>query len=98
MTSSSGTCEGKQRVGPAMLIHLQGHIEKITFHNTENGFTIAKLKVPGKHEPVTVVGNLISPVPGETLSLKGSGKIIQGTGRSSRSFIARPLSPPPYSA
>ncbi len=50
---------------------LCGQIEKITFTNEENGFTIARLKVPGRREPVTVVGTLMAPAPGEILDLRG---------------------------
>ena len=37
---------GKQHNG--MLTELQGQIERITYINDENGFTNAKVKVPGK--------------------------------------------------
>jgi exodeoxyribonuclease V alpha subunit len=50
---------------------LSGQIEKITFTNEENGFTIARLKVPGRNEPVTVVGTLMAPTPGEILEMRG---------------------------
>jgi exodeoxyribonuclease V alpha subunit len=54
-----------------MPTELSGQIEKITFANEENGFTIARLKVPGRHEPVTVVGTLMAPMPGEILDMRG---------------------------
>ncbi|MGD9044526.1 MAG: ATP-dependent RecD-like DNA helicase [Desulfobacterales bacterium] len=54
-----------------MLIDLSGQIERITFTNEENGYTIAKVKVQGKRDLVTVVGNLMSPMPGEILDLRG---------------------------
>jgi len=54
-----------------MLTDLQGQIEKITYSDEESGFTIAKVKVDGQPEPVTVVGNLMSPVPGVILKMKG---------------------------
>ena len=54
-----------------MLIDLQGQIEKITYLDEESGFTIAKVKVDGQRDPVTVVGNLMSPVPGVILKMKG---------------------------
>jgi exodeoxyribonuclease V alpha subunit len=50
---------------------LSGQIEKITFTNEENGFTIARVKVPGRHEPVTVVGTLMAPMAGEILEMRG---------------------------
>ncbi len=54
-----------------MLTDLYGQIERITYTNEENGFTIARVKVYGKRDLVTVVGNLISPLPGEILKMKG---------------------------
>jgi len=55
-------------------MEIQGQIERITFHNEENGYTIARMKVPGNRELVTVVGNLLSVTPGEILRLKGEWK------------------------
>jgi exodeoxyribonuclease V alpha subunit len=54
-----------------MLVELQGQIERITYTNEENGFTIARLKVHGQRDLVTVVGNLMAPAPGEILKMKG---------------------------
>ncbi|MFC1811302.1 ATP-dependent RecD-like DNA helicase [Thermodesulfobacteriota bacterium] len=54
-----------------MLIELSGQIERITYFNEENGFTIARVKVSGQRDLVTVVGNLMSPAPGETLKMSG---------------------------
>ncbi|MGD9104145.1 MAG: helix-hairpin-helix domain-containing protein, partial [Desulfobacterales bacterium] len=54
-----------------MLTDLSGQIERITFTNEENGFTIAKVKVKGKRDLVTVLGNLMSPMPGEILDMRG---------------------------
>lgn len=54
-----------------MLADLEGQIERITYTNEENGFTIAKLKVYGRPDLVTVVGNLMAPTPGEILKLTG---------------------------
>jgi exodeoxyribonuclease V alpha subunit len=54
-----------------MLMDLQGQIENITYSDEESGFTIAKVKVDGQQEPVTVVGKLMSPVPGVILKMKG---------------------------
>ncbi len=53
------------------LVELQGQIERITFCNEENGFTVAQLKVRGQRQPVTIVGHLVSPKPGERLRLRG---------------------------
>jgi len=54
-----------------MSTRISGQIEHITFTNEETGFTIAKVRVAGRGEPVTVVGNLLAPVPGEVLDMDG---------------------------
>jgi len=42
-----------------MLVDLQGQIERITCINEENGFTIARVKVYGQRDMVTIVENVI---------------------------------------
>jgi exodeoxyribonuclease V alpha subunit len=54
-----------------MLIELSGQIERITYTNEENGYTIARVKIYGRHDLVTVVGYLMSPTPGEILKMRG---------------------------
>jgi exodeoxyribonuclease V alpha subunit len=54
-----------------MLADLQGQIERITYTNDDNGFTIAKVKVYGHRDLVTVVGILMAPTPGEILKMRG---------------------------
>ncbi len=53
------------------LTELSGQIERITYTNEENGYTIARVKVHGRLDLITVVGYLMSPAPGEILNLKG---------------------------
>lgn len=54
-----------------MLADLNGQIERITYTNEENGFTIARVRVYGRRDLVTVVGNLLSPMPGEIIKMRG---------------------------
>jgi len=54
-----------------MSVYLQGQIERITYTNDENGYTIAKVKVQGHRGLVTVVGNLMAPIPGEIIKMDG---------------------------
>ncbi len=54
-----------------MACRLSGQIEHVTFTNADTGFTIARVRVEGKDEPVTVVGTLLAPVPGEVLEMEG---------------------------
>ena len=58
-----------------MLIELQGQLERITYYNEESHYTIAKLKVEGQRNLVTVIGNLVTVSPGEVLRLTGSWEI-----------------------
>jgi len=60
------------KVADKSLSRLRGQIERITFTNEDNGFTIARLKVTGQHELVTVTGSLMSPTPGEVLEMRGA--------------------------
>ncbi len=48
-----------------------GTIERITFYNPENGYTIAQVTPEGRSYTVTVVGNLLEASPGESLRLHG---------------------------
>jgi exodeoxyribonuclease V alpha subunit len=50
---------------------IYGFIERITYHNEENDFVVAKLQEKGKRELTTIVGNLTAINPGESLKLTG---------------------------
>ncbi len=54
-----------------MLTDLSGQIERITYFNDENGYTVAKVKVYGRKDLVTIVGNFMAPTPGEILKMQG---------------------------
>lgn len=56
---------------PDNLADLRGQIERITYSNEENGYTIARIKVPGRRDLVTVIGSIVNPIPGETIAMKG---------------------------
>jgi exodeoxyribonuclease V alpha subunit len=53
------------------LSYLQGQIERITYTSDETGYTVAKLKVYGQRDLVTIVGNLLAPTPGEIIKIRG---------------------------
>ncbi len=50
---------------------LHGTIERITFYNEENGYTVARLIPEGKSYIITVIGNLMGVNVGESLELEG---------------------------
>jgi exodeoxyribonuclease V alpha subunit len=51
---------------------LEGQVERITYANEDTGYTVAKFALPGFQERITIVGNLLTPVPGEILKIKGA--------------------------
>ncbi len=53
------------------LAEVRGTLERITFHNPENGYTVARLLPEGARDVVTVLGNFSSPVVGEFLRCEG---------------------------
>lgn len=54
--------------------NLKGIVERITYSNPENGFSVLRLKVENEAELITVVGSLASINPGTQLILKGNWK------------------------
>jgi len=60
---------------------LEGVLERITFQNEENGYTVAKILPKGKIQPVTIVGALAGVQVGELLVLHGSWSNHQQYGR-----------------
>lgn len=51
--------------------YLSGIVERITYNNEENGFSVIKIKSRGYTELVTVVGNLAAVNVGAAIRLKG---------------------------
>ncbi len=53
------------------LTDLQGQIERVTFTSEETGYTVAKIKVYGRRELVTIIGSIVNPIPGEIIKMRG---------------------------
>jgi exodeoxyribonuclease V alpha subunit len=53
---------------------LFGHIERITFQNNENGYTVAQLQVKGRKELICIVGVMPMLQAGETVRCQGQWK------------------------
>ncbi|MBL0716641.1 MAG: ATP-dependent RecD-like DNA helicase, partial [Desulfosarcina sp.] len=66
----------RKKISPNMLssniISLAGHLEHITYCNTENYYTIAKFRAEKTNNLVTIIGYLPYVNPGEALEIKGS--------------------------
>ena len=54
-----------------MTENYKGFIDRITYHNEENGYTIARLAVEGERERITVVGAMASIQEGENVEVEG---------------------------
>ena len=54
--------------------YLSGIVERITYSNEENGFTVIKIRSKGFSDLVTVVGNLAAVNVGAVLRVKGEWK------------------------
>jgi exodeoxyribonuclease V alpha subunit len=61
---------------------LAGLVERVTFHNEENGFAVLRVKARGKRELVTVVGHA---------AVISAGEFIQASGASEVTDRLRPL-------
>ncbi len=67
---------------PSLLVdELEGTIERITYQNEENGYTIARLRRLSEPGEVTVVGNLPGIVVGQMVKLTGTWVNHQQYGR-----------------
>lgn len=51
---------------------LTGTVERITYHNEENGFSVLRVRTSESREPVTVVGIIPAVSSGEIVECKGS--------------------------
>jgi exodeoxyribonuclease V alpha subunit len=72
--------------GGPPLATLEGVVERLTYVNPENGYTVAKVQPEGKGYLVAVVGNLPSVQAGETVALTGRWESHQTHGRQ---FVAQ---------
>jgi len=50
---------------------IRGMVERITFHNPDNGFSVLKVKPGGRRQEITVVGNVPGIAVGEVLEAVG---------------------------
>ncbi|WP_088186647.1 ATP-dependent RecD-like DNA helicase [Desulfosporosinus sp. FKA] len=61
--------------------YINGVVERITFENEENGFSVIKIKSKGFNDLVTVVGNLSAVNVGSIIRLKGEWKMDSKYGK-----------------
>ena len=61
--------------------NVEGTVERVTYHNPENGFAVLKVKVKGRRDLVTVVGSLTSVSAGEYMEASGSWAVDRQHGQ-----------------
>jgi exodeoxyribonuclease V alpha subunit len=66
--------------------YISGVVERITYENEDNGFSVIKIKSKGFAELVTVVGNLAAVNVGSIIRLKGEWKMDSKFGKQ---FVAQ---------
>jgi exodeoxyribonuclease V alpha subunit len=72
MASSPDTPEMEGTLpSPPTTEHMQGVVERVTYHAEDSGYTVARLKVLGIRDLVTIVGRFPDIHAGQTLRLTG---------------------------
>src|SRR5690242_10538265 len=51
---------------------LAGLVERVTFHNAENGFCVLRVKARGQRDLITVIGHAATIAAGEFLQVSGT--------------------------
>lgn len=77
----------------AELDRLSGLVERVTYHNAENGYCVLRLKVKGERDLVTVLGHTPTVTPGEYASASGKWVTDREHGRQFRAVFLK-ISPP----
>ncbi len=68
---STSSSESTNRAPQPPAEHLQGIIERVTYHAEDSGYTVARLKAPGERDLITIVGRFPDIHAGQTLRLTG---------------------------
>ena len=72
---------------------LTGTVERITYHNEETGYTVARLTPEGKEDLVTVVGPMMGVNVGETIRCYGHWTVHPRYGRQFRAIQVETVYP-----
>ena len=60
---------------------LGGLVDRVTFHNSENGFCVLRVKARGQRDLITVIGHAAMISAGEFVQASGGQHRICGTSR-----------------
>ena len=72
---------------------LAGAVERVTFHNPENGFCVLRTRARGRRDLVTVVGHAATVAPGERITATGEWVNDRTRGQQFRAGFIRTAEP-----
>src|SRR5437764_5710487 len=72
---------------------LAGLVDRVTFHNSENGFCVLRVKARGQRDLITVVGHAAMISPGEFVQASGSWINDRTHGVQFRASFLKPTAP-----
>jgi exodeoxyribonuclease V alpha subunit len=55
---------------------INGLIDRVTFHNPENGFAVLRVQIKGRADLVTVIGSTTSVTAGEHVEATGPWALV----------------------
>ena len=72
---------------------LAGLVERVTFHNAENGFCVLRVKARGQRELITVVGHAAHIAAGEWVQMTGAWTLDRTHGQQFRAAFLKATPP-----
>src|SRR3982751_3180985 len=72
---------------------LAGLVERVTFHNAENGFCVLRIKARGDRDLITVIGHAATISPGEWVTASGDWVNDHTHGRQFKAHFMRTSAP-----
>ncbi|MFP3121176.1 ATP-dependent RecD-like DNA helicase [Rickettsia sp. R2] len=73
--------------------YISGIIERITYHNPDNGFCVLRIKVKGHRDLITVTGNIPSVLVGEYIKCSGIWYNDRNHGKQFKAHFIKSLPP-----
>ena len=83
----------KQETQPSVSEVLAGLVERVTFHNSDSGFCVIRIKARGHRDLVTVVGHAAAISPGEWITASGEWTNDRNHGQQFRARFLRTSEP-----
>src|ERR1700760_4891709 len=77
---------------------LSGIVERVTYHNLDNGYAVLRVQVRGHRDLLTVIGHAATVSPGEHLQASGQWEVHREHGPQFRAAFMRACRPIPSKA